>query len=117
MCNLLPKQRLDDGENNHFKFLTKGEYKQVLGNKHIVIEALENNTILLSWVPVLIKTEEDYEFAAMNSQYVLLEGSVDDPKSLSVFSCPLPSGGTKICLLYTSPSPRDKRQSRMPSSA
>ena len=23
----------------------------------------------------------------------------------------------KICLLYTSPSPRDKRQSRMPSSA
>ena len=25
--------------------------------------------------------------------------------------------GTQICLLYTSPSPRDKRQSRMPSSA
>ena len=27
------------------------------------------------------------------------------------------SAGTKPCLLYTSPSPRDKRQSRMPSSA
>ena len=26
-------------------------------------------------------------------------------------------GGTTTCLLYTSPSPRDKRQSRMPSSA
>ena len=26
-------------------------------------------------------------------------------------------GGFSICLLYTSPSPRDKRQSRMPSSA
>ena len=25
--------------------------------------------------------------------------------------------GLKTCLLYTSPSPRDKRQSRMPSSA
>ena len=25
--------------------------------------------------------------------------------------------GAKSCLLYTSPSPRDKRQSRMPSSA
>ena len=25
--------------------------------------------------------------------------------------------GVNICLLYTSPSPRDKRQSRMPSSA
>ena len=27
------------------------------------------------------------------------------------------TGGTSDCLLYTSPSPRDKRQSRMPSSA
>ena len=27
------------------------------------------------------------------------------------------AGCTYICLLYTSPSPRDKRQSRMPSSA
>ena len=26
-------------------------------------------------------------------------------------------GGVQVCLLYTSPSPRDKRQSRMPSSA
>ena len=29
----------------------------------------------------------------------------------------LPNGTGKTCLLYTSPSPRDKRQSRMPSSA
>ena len=28
-----------------------------------------------------------------------------------------PNGAGKTCLLYTSPSPRDKRQSRMPSSA
>ena len=27
------------------------------------------------------------------------------------------NGGVTVCLLYTSPSPRDKRQSRMPSSA
>ena len=27
------------------------------------------------------------------------------------------SGVDSVCLLYTSPSPRDKRQSRMPSSA
>ena len=35
--------------------------------------------------------------------------------------CPVglanPTGHTSCCLLYTSPSPRDKRQSRMPSSA
>ena len=29
----------------------------------------------------------------------------------------LKKNGLRICLLYTSPSPRDKRQSRMPSSA
>ena len=29
----------------------------------------------------------------------------------------LPSEAGNVCLLYTSPSPRDKRQSRMPSSA
>ena len=29
----------------------------------------------------------------------------------------VPAKANKICLLYTSPSPRDKRQSRMPSSA
>ena len=28
-----------------------------------------------------------------------------------------PDGKIRPCLLYTSPSPRDKRQSRMPSSA
>ena len=28
-----------------------------------------------------------------------------------------PFHGFSVCLLYTSPSPRDKRQSRMPSSA
>ena len=35
-------------------------------------------------------------------------------KSMSVFP---QNGSANPCLLYTSPSPRDKRQSRMPSSA
>ena len=30
---------------------------------------------------------------------------------------PMSDGHVLVCLLYTSPSPRDKRQSRMPSSA
>ena len=33
------------------------------------------------------------------------------------FDTPLTVSEHKSCLLYTSPSPRDKRQSRMPSSA
>ena len=34
-----------------------------------------------------------------------------------LFECGKMFDGSSICLLYTSPSPRDKRQSRMPSSA
>ena len=37
--------------------------------------------------------------------------------SMSVTLKPKKNNMYKVCLLYTSPSPRDKRQSRMPSSA
>ena len=37
-----------------------------------------------------------------------------NPKQLESY---IENGGFYVCLLYTSPSPRDKRQSRMPSSA
>ena len=36
------------------------------------------------------------------------------PTAIAVYDC---IKGAEACLLYTSPSPRDKRQSRMPSSA
>ena len=49
------------------------------------------------------KSDAPYE-SKLNSPY---EDSKDEQKS----------GGNNSCLLYTSPSPRDKRQSRMPSSA
>ena len=38
-------------------------------------------------------------------------------KNKPTFTPHLDTGDFVICLLYTSPSPRDKRQSRMPSSA
>ena len=37
--------------------------------------------------------------------------------SLSLAVAPVEYDGVKICLLYTSPSPRDRQKSRMPSSA
>ena len=45
------------------------------------------------------------------------QDSAFDDFDLTLTNQPTPTGGTGPCLLYTSPSPRDKRQSRMPSSA
>ena len=39
------------------------------------------------------------------------------PEELALVCEALAAGNGSVCLLYTSPSPRDKRQSRMPSSA
>ena len=44
-------------------------------------------------------------------------GLKDPNRPMGSFIFVGPSGVGKTCLLYTSPSPRDKRQSRMPSSA
>ena len=41
----------------------------------------------------------------------------DGPPPLGLHIIMGPSAPTKICLLYTSPSPRDRQKSRMPSSA
>ena len=48
----------------------------------------------------------------------LVAVSIDDPRSMMRVKPYVNSvGWDYTCLLYTSPSPRDKRQSRMPSSA
>ena len=57
------------------------------------------------------------------SGYSLAGGEVSAPMGGLSLSIPLRCAGEQLvplqwtCLLYTSPSPRDKRQSRMPSSA
>ena len=49
----------------------------------------------------------------------LLEGKIPifEPGLEDLVKRNVAAGRLKFCLLYTSPSPRDKRQSRMPSSA
>ena len=42
---------------------------------------------------------------------------IDDEEALAAGVDPLEEGALKVCLLYTSPSPRDRQKSRMPSSA
>ena len=46
-------------------------------------------------------------------------GKIKDPSGTKRkdFKGPKPAGKAKGCLLYTSPSPRDRQKSRMPSSA
>ena len=46
-----------------------------------------------------------------------IKGALGDLPAEELAKLPNPEVLLKICLLYTSPSPRDKRQSRMPSSA
>ena len=48
---------------------------------------------------------------------VAVRESVPEVQPLGVGINLLPHAVRELCLLYTSPSPRDKRQSRMPSSA
>ena len=60
--------------------------------------------------------------AAGQSVCAAVEKVYNEPDSVYIFSYAHPedegrSGLKFACLLYTSPSPRDKRQSRMPSSA
>jgi len=54
--------------------------------------------------------------------FVLKQGTVTGEAKLETYSLPSDSStfisrGTLTCLLYTSPSPRDVEESRMPSSA
>lgn len=86
-----------DGDTRYHGFLTKDEFKQMLRNECFVRDALENETMMLNWVPIRLKTEQDRAYAAKpKNQHVLLEGSMEDPISLSVFTCPLPIQGGKI---------------------
>ena len=59
-------------------------------------------------------------FAGINNSILVKEGS--QLRTISVAKnilaeADIPEDFPRDCLLYTSPSPRDKRQSRMPSSA
>ena len=74
----------------------------------IVVVVLQDETAV-TWVEGEIRSSHD-SIADLNSEVAQLERSIDDAANEDEAS-------RYACLLYTSPSPRDKRQSRMPSSA
>ena len=57
-----------------------------------------------------VKNESEF---ARRAELDFPRGKIQTPAFMPVGT----NGTVKGCLLYTSPSPRDKRQSRMPSSA
>ena len=84
--------RLKKLRENRLAFLKKKLEKDIQSYDHIV-ECRDDHTALLKsdWV------DENIKIIIIKYNYEV--------------------NRTKTCLLYTSPSPRDKRQSRMPSSA
>ena len=103
-----------------------------------VDEAINDN---LDFLDIAIEESDDASINEINVETLILISSVEDLEFNRMFSNKMDpnsafidiqsgSGGTEAqdwadmlfrmytsCLLYTSPSPRDKRQSRMPSSA
>ena len=60
------------------------------------------------------EVQDDYEYARSNLYLLVDKGQEAVNGALDLA---MSSDHPRACLLYTSPSPRDKRQSRMPSSA
>ena len=91
----------------------------VLGAIAIPLTVGPQQDVLLLLSTLGIGVASTYELTARNKYVALL---VDEPEQLGPYLASFSvifNVGKLVgpCLLYTSPSPRDKRQSRMPSSA
>ena len=93
---------------------------------HVVINEVDTNPFgddslaISEWVELYNPTDTDVDLSGweiasttvLKKTYVIPDGTIISPNQLLTFTY------TKVCcLLYTSPSPRDQRGSRMPSSA
>ena len=98
-----------------------------MATKEEILESIENMTVL-EFKELLDDFKEKFDVTAaapvvMGGAMPAGDGGGGDAEEQSEFDVILDSaGGTKIqvikvCLLYTSPSPRDRTRSRMPSSA
>ena len=87
-------------EEDECKTVTKEEFAEVLRTKERTENLLECNLVHMNWVPVILETEQDIEFATRKNQVVLLKGSLDFPTSFSVFTLPysVPNGNTRASI-------------------
>ena len=87
---------------------------------HSVFESLPGRTVTPSFEPVnkrKAQFQKDLEERDFEDELELEEQDESDEQDLDLSARFDDEQGSMGCLLYTSPSPRDKRQSRMPSSA
>ena len=78
---------------------------------------VRRNVIIIFMSIELMLNAVNVNLAAFSQQWQHVMGQVFAIFVIAVAAAEAAVGLGIICLLYTSPSPRDKRQSRMPSSA
>ena len=88
-------------------------YDLLTGKKGIIFGALDENSI--AWKTAVRVHEEGGQFILTNAPVAMRMGAINE-LSQQTNSQVIPADATS-CLLYTSPSPRDRQKSRMPSSA
>ena len=117
-CEVDEKKMSEINNNSDAIFLGLGTYESIKGNingqdKEGVVEALpyliRNTEYLMS--------EDDAEKINFKDKKVVVLGGGDTAMDCVRTAIRQQAQSVHCCLLYTSPSPRDKRQSRMPSSA
>ena len=91
----------------------------VTGHSYIVYGPLANGatTLMFEGVPNYPSNSRFWEVCDKHSVNIFYTAPTAIRALMKEGDAPVKSTSRKSCLLYTSPSPRDKRQSRMPSSA
>ena len=79
-----------------FRFIPREEFSQILGSEEKTGNILQHNIAHVHWVPVILGTEADIEFATRQKQDVLLHGSVDAPISFSILT--LQNASKRTCI-------------------
>ena len=97
-------------ELQHYTANTKNSY---ISEGNLVIEAIEENFEGAPYTSarMITKNKQDFQFGRVDIRAILPEGQGIWPALWML------GDNIDVCLLYTSPSPRDRTRSRMPSSA
>merc|ERR1719186_80932 len=79
------------------KVISNEEFKHVLKNKNVQERLLESNILHIDFTPIVLDSEEAIEYATDKDQTVMVEGSVDNPTSFSIFTNPYPVPNDRKC--------------------